>query len=113
MSDTGRFSVTFSEADKALIREIARTVISEFVENQLPYIVKQLHSDNSCSAKDFFNNEEKVASMRNAIFKVDELIAEKAQARRNKIAFVKWFIGGGVGLYGIKEIIGYFINKHH
>lgn len=113
MSDTSRFSVAFSEADKALIKEIARTVISEFVENQLPYIVKQLHSDNYCSAKDFFNDEEKVTAMRSAICKVDALIEEKALARRNKIAFAKWFVGGGVGLYGLKEIIGYFINRNH
>lgn len=113
MSDATRFTCIFSESDKALIREMVRDGIAEFVETQLPYITKQLHLESSCPAKEFFNNEEKVASMRNAIFKVDELIAEKAQARRNKIAFVKWFIGGGVGLYGIKEIIGYFINKHH
>lgn len=99
---------SFTEGEKALIREISREIVDDIFDNKLPLVLKTFCCNNNCSAKRFFDDKENEKNLTKTI----EIVGEIQAGKKKKLDWMQWFIGGGIGLYAIEKMIGY-LNKHH
>lgn len=96
----------FNDADKALIREIARVVIDEVLEYKIHPIVSKFCAEQKggCEAKSFYEAE-------NNRYILAQLVEKSKNQKERRVAWAKWFIGSGLGVYGIKELLEHFHKK--
>lgn len=99
---------SFTEGEKALIREISREIVDDIFDNKLPLVLKTFCCNNNCSAKRFFDDKENEKNLMKTI----ELVRNIQVDKKKRLDWLRWFVGGGIGLYAIKEIIGFLINRH-
>lgn len=101
---------TLSEANKALIREIAREVVDEVLEYKLPIILDKIACDNNCKAKNYFDDDEQRYKLQNTIYKIEENEKNKKDSKINRTIWVRWFLGTSFFLFLVKEFFDKFFK---